>query len=187
VWKVGNRTLLLELTLTLSEWKRPLPVVIPFPPTPYSHLSGGSSAAAPKQIAADVVARERWRAETSVRQKHAAMVAWMKRDRGATARELVELSGWRKTTVVAFVQSLSRKGREVAWERNAAGEPLPGAAFSSGDTLSLKVYVRNACTGSGKNSGRARLWFNDSAANSRFNATVGSSSTYYLLGGFQYL
>jgi hypothetical protein len=122
VWKVGNRTLLLELTLTLSEWKRPLPVVIPFPPTPYC-LSSGSSDAAPKQIAAHVVARERWRAETSVRQKHAAMVAWMKRDRGATARELVELTGWRKTTVVAFVRSLTRKGREVAWEENAAGEP----------------------------------------------------------------
>lgn len=117
VMRVGNRTLLLELTLTLSEWKRSLPVVIPFPPTPFN-LSGGSSAAAPKQIAADLVARERWRAETSVRQKHAAMVAWMKRNRGATARELVELTGWRKTTVVSFVRSLERKSQKVVWERN---------------------------------------------------------------------
>jgi hypothetical protein len=44
--------------------------------------------------------------------------------------------------------------------------------------------VRNACTGSGKNSGTARLWFNDAAANSRFNATIDSPTTYYLRDGF---
>ena len=44
--------------------------------------------------------------------------------------------------------------------------------------------MRNACTGSGKNSGAARLWFNDSAANSRFDATIGSPAIYYLRDGF---
>ena len=44
--------------------------------------------------------------------------------------------------------------------------------------------MRNACTGSGKNSGTARLWFNDSAANSRFDATLGSPHTYFLADGF---
>jgi WD40 repeat protein len=54
-----------------------------------------------------------------------------------------------------------------------------------GDQLSIKVYVRNACSGSGKNSGTARLWYNDNQANSRFGATVdGNNNTYYLLDNF---
>jgi hypothetical protein len=56
--------------------------------------------------------------------------------------------------------------------------------FHSGDRLSVRVYVRNASSGSGKNSGRARLWFNDNAANSRFGATIGSPATFYLKDGF---
>jgi hypothetical protein len=62
--------------------------------------------------------------------------------------------------------------------------PLAGTTFASGETLSIKLLVRNACTGSGKNSGTARLWFNDSAANSRFEATIGSPHTYSLGDGF---
>jgi hypothetical protein len=62
--------------------------------------------------------------------------------------------------------------------------PVGGAGFQSGDMLSITVYVRNACSGSGKNSGGARLWFNDSAANSRFDATIGSPATYFLRDGF---
>ena len=62
--------------------------------------------------------------------------------------------------------------------------PVAGATFASGETLSTKLLVRNACAGSGKNSGTARLWFNDSAANSRFDATIGSSHTYFLGDGF---
>jgi hypothetical protein len=55
----------------------------------------------------------------------------------------------------------------------------PGIA--AGDTLSIKLLVRNACAGSGKNSGRARLWFNDAAANSRFDTTLdGTTSDWYL-------
>ncbi len=57
--------------------------------------------------------------------------------------------------------------------------------FPTGSQLTLKVYVRNACIGSGHNSGTARLWYNDSAANSQFGSTIGVSSyTDYLLNGF---
>ena len=62
--------------------------------------------------------------------------------------------------------------------------PAGGATFLSGDTVSIKLFVRNACTGSGKNSGSARLWFNDSAANSRFDATIGTPRTYFLRDAF---
>jgi hypothetical protein len=63
---------------------------------------------------------------------------------------------------------------------------VPGAAINSGDTLSFVLYARNACSGSRKNSGRARLWYNDAAADSRFFANVGSSTTQYLLDGFTF-
>ncbi|HKZ55875.1 MAG TPA: Ig-like domain-containing protein [Anaerolineales bacterium] len=54
-----------------------------------------------------------------------------------------------------------------------------------GSVLSLKLYVRNTCFGNTHNSGTARLWYNDSAANSRFNATIeGVSSDYFLRDGF---
>lgn len=56
--------------------------------------------------------------------------------------------------------------------------------FAPGDTLSIKLLVRNACTASGKNSGSARLWLNDSAANSRFDATIGDPAAYYIRDGF---
>jgi hypothetical protein len=54
----------------------------------------------------------------------------------------------------------------------------------TGSQLNIQLFVRNACTGSGKNSGGARLWFNDSAANSHFDATIGSPATYFLWDGF---
>jgi len=44
--------------------------------------------------------------------------------------------------------------------------------------------VRNACTGSGKNSGTARLWFNDAAADSRLDLTLGNPSTRHVASGF---
>lgn len=60
--------------------------------------------------------------------------------------------------------------------------PFSPVDFPSGSALSVKVYVRNACTSSGHNSGFARLWYNDNTANSRFGATIdASSNTYYLL------
>jgi Beta-propeller repeat len=61
--------------------------------------------------------------------------------------------------------------------------PVPGVTLLPGDALSFQLYVRNACSGSGKNSGRARLWYNDATADSRFDATIGNQ-TYYLLNGF---
>ena len=62
---------------------------------------------------------------------------------------------------------------------------VPGSQLSSGDTLSIKISVRNACAGSGKNSGRARLWYNDGAANSHFDVTLGSTpESDYLTSGF---
>jgi hypothetical protein len=71
-------------------------------------------------------------------------------------------------------------GFNNAKQNTIALKPVEGVTFMSGDTVSIKLDARNACTGSGKNSGTARLWFNDSAANSRFDATIGSPATYFL-------
>lgn len=55
----------------------------------------------------------------------------------------------------------------------------------SGDILSFKLSVRIAAGMPGHRSGTARLWFNDGAANSRFDASMGgSASDYFLLDGF---
>ncbi len=57
------------------------------------------------------------------------------------------------------------------------------ASFGTGDTIKIKLSVRAGSTG--HVSGTARLWYNDSAANSRFNVTFDSNTTtYYLLDGF---
>ena len=53
--------------------------------------------------------------------------------------------------------------------------------FPPGTTLSIKLSVRNACSGNGKNSGSARLWYNDTAANSQFAATIGGVTSNYFL------
>jgi hypothetical protein len=59
------------------------------------------------------------------------------------------------------------------------------ANVSAGDTLSIRLSVRIAVDVSGHRSGTARLWFNDAAANSRFGATIGgSTSDYFLRDGF---
>jgi hypothetical protein len=55
--------------------------------------------------------------------------------------------------------------------------------FCSGDTLSFRLSVRVAAS-SGHVSGTARLWYNDAAANSRFNATVNGVPTDYFLRDF---
>jgi hypothetical protein len=60
---------------------------------------------------------------------------------------------------------------------------------SSGDVFSIQVAARNACAGSGKNSGRARLWYNGQPidtgatrdAGSRFDATIGGTNSDYFL------
>jgi len=73
---------------------------------------------------------------------------------------------------------------------NANLQTIPFNAFTpvdfpQGSTLSIKLYVRNACVGPTHNSGTARLWYDDAAANSRFDATIeGSNSDYYLRNNF---
>lgn len=54
------------------------------------------------------------------------------------------------------------------------------SSFASGDTLSIRLSVRIAAS-SGHRSGTARLWFNDTAANSRFSATIGGATNTYFL------
>jgi len=72
---------------------------------------------------------------------------------------------------------------------------LTGGSVSvqSGDVLAVQISARNACVGSGHNSGRARLWYNgqpiDSGsgrdAGSRFDASVvGSPDDYFLRTSF---
>jgi hypothetical protein len=58
---------------------------------------------------------------------------------------------------------------------------LPADAFQSGDNVSIKLFVRNSCLASPQNSGAARLWYNDAAANSRFNEP--GAPTLYLVRG----
>jgi hypothetical protein len=59
---------------------------------------------------------------------------------------------------------------------------LPSSAFTSGDTMSLEVLTRDSCIGTSHNSGTARLWFNDFAANSRVNET-GAPTMYLVMPG----
>jgi endonuclease G len=52
-----------------------------------------------------------------------------------------------------------------------------------GDILSIRLSARVAAS-SGHNSGTARLWYNDGAANSRFTVTIsGATNDYYLRSG----
>jgi hypothetical protein len=54
-----------------------------------------------------------------------------------------------------------------------------------GTELQLTVSARRTCLGGGHSGGTARLWFNDSQANSRFDATiVTTNSDYFLRGNF---
>jgi hypothetical protein len=51
--------------------------------------------------------------------------------------------------------------------------------------LSIRLSVRIAIGVSGHRSGTARLWFNDAATNSGFDATIGGATArYFLLQGF---
>lgn len=70
---------------------------------------------------------------------------------------------------------------------NAISLALTGpVSFGTGDNLSIRLPVRIAAS-SGHRSGRARLWFNDAAANSRLTATIGGvTNTYYLRSGFAF-
>jgi N-acetylneuraminic acid mutarotase len=67
---------------------------------------------------------------------------------------------------------------------------IPFSSFSaqnitSGSVLNIKVYARNACSGSLLNSGTATLFYNASSVDSKFGATINSTVfTYHLLDGF---
>lgn len=54
------------------------------------------------------------------------------------------------------------------------------ASFSPGDVLTIRLSARIAAS-SGHRSGTARLWFNDSSANSRFSATIANAPTDFFL------
>ncbi len=58
---------------------------------------------------------------------------------------------------------------------------LPADAFQPGDNVSVKLLVRNSCLASPQNSGVARLWYNDAAANSRIDEP--GAPTLYLVRG----
>ena len=125
--RLGPQTMLLELTVTLSKLKLSPGRLIPFPPVLRKNPRAGSTvttrAKSPRwRIAAESEAIERWRKETTCRQKRAAMTAWMKRGQGATQLELMQLTGWRLLAVRAFIGSLRRKRHKVAKEKNASGE-----------------------------------------------------------------
>lgn len=61
---------------------------------------------------------------------------------------------------------------------------LSGPVNVAGSSLSIKLSVRITCSGSTHTSGTARLWFNDSQANSGVGATIGGvAKNYYLLNG----
>lgn len=53
--------------------------------------------------------------------------------------------------------------------------------WTTGSTLSIKLYVRNTCSGTTHNAGTARLWYNDAAATSHFRATIGGTASDYFL------
>jgi hypothetical protein len=59
---------------------------------------------------------------------------------------------------------------------------LPSSPITSGNTMSIEVFTRISCIGTSHNSGTARLWFNDAAANSRVNET-GSPTLYLVMPG----
>jgi hypothetical protein len=98
---------------------------------------------------------------------------------------------YRNDTLVGSGELVSVPGGSSGFNNaNVQAVPLALSApdpvsFGMADTLSIKLYARNACTGSGKSSGTARLWFNDAAANSRFDATLAERSRdYFLRSGF---
>jgi Cep192 domain 4 len=95
------------------------------------------------------------------------------------------------------LNSVSGGSGTTATKAQLASIPLTltggAAAAPSGSALKIQILVRNACSGSTKPSGTARLWFDGQPVDtgrkhgtgSRFNATrAGASSDYYLRSGF---
>jgi probable HAF family extracellular repeat protein len=59
----------------------------------------------------------------------------------------------------------------------------PDIRFLPDDTFTIQLFVHNACSGSGKNSGTARLWYDDAAADGRVDLTIETPAVYYLGSG----
>ena len=80
-----------------------------------------AKAAAPKKEAK--TARARKDATEARSNKKAEVIAMMKRAKGATLAEIMEVTGWQKHTVRGFVSILGSKGGEnIESSKNAAGE-----------------------------------------------------------------
>jgi sugar lactone lactonase YvrE len=64
-------------------------------------------------------------------------------------------------------------------------DPFAPVGLPAGSELKLTVSGRNACVGSGRNSGTARLWYNDDTVDSQVSATIDEVVTpYFLLENF---
>jgi hypothetical protein len=59
---------------------------------------------------------------------------------------------------------------------------VPASPLTSGDPISVEVSARISCVGTSHNSGTARLWFNDGAANSRVDEP-GSPTLFLVMPG----
>ena len=76
-------------------------------------------------------------------------------------------------------------GFSSATLRSVAFASFAPVAVPQDAELSITLSARNACTGSLRNSGSIRLWFNDAQANSQFGTTVNTTQTdHYLRNGF---
>lgn len=101
---------------------------------------------------------------------------------------------YRNTTLIGAGQLASVPGGSSGFN-NARFNTIPltltsgPVVLSPGDSLAMSVSVRNACVGSKKNSGTARIWYNgqplDSGANrdagTRFDAIIGETAVDYFL------
>ena len=131
--RVRRRSVSLVMTLVITEFKSPPARVMKIPKAPIPNSSGHSLAATQAEAAAlaDRESKAQAAAEGAAkRQKERAMrqnkkiqlLELMKRPQGATLSQLMELIGWRKPTLRAFVRSLERKGEKVESEKSAVGE-----------------------------------------------------------------
>lgn len=99
---------------------------------------------------------------------------------------------YKDTTLISSgqINSVSTGGSRFKKFKNARLQTIAFNAFSpvdfpTGSSLKIKLSVRNACIKSSRNSGVARLWYNDAIANSQFGATIGSTTnSYFLRNGF---
>ncbi len=101
----------------------------------------------------------------------------------------LKVEAFKGGTLIASGQLDSFAGGSSGFN-NAHLATIPFSSFApvdvpAGSVVNVTVSVRNACVGSGHNSGVARLWYNDSAANSKFGLSLNAASTnYYLRDAF---